>query len=70
MHNPHIGNKTKALVKVGIITVGTQMGTALIHKMARSPVLLFGLGIAAGIYAQIYRQKRINSTQQLKNQDK
>ncbi|MGR8934656.1 MAG: hypothetical protein ACU837_09745 [Gammaproteobacteria bacterium] len=58
MLKPHnaIGNKAKTAIKLGFITAGTQMGTALLHKIANRPLLVFGLGIAAGLYVQINRR--------------
>jgi len=64
------GNTKEALVKLGIITIGTQLGTAVIHRMAKHPVLLFGLGIAAGLYAQKNRKQIIAAGEQFKNQGK
>jgi len=64
------GNTKKALVKLGILTVGTQLGTAVIHRMTKHPVLLFGLGIAAGLYVQKNRKQIILAGEQLTHQGK
>lgn len=64
------GTKTGALVKLGLITVGTQLATEVIHRVARYPLVVFGLGVAAGVYAHKERKKIIRTARQLQHQGK
>lgn len=50
------------LLKTGIIATGSHLGTQLIHKIATRPLLVFGLGVAAGlILHEKTQQKQISS---------
>jgi hypothetical protein len=62
--------KTDAIIKIGAITVGTQLGTTVIHKLAKHPVFLFGLGMVAGIYINRHRKQILASTYYLAQQGK
>ncbi|MEC4750095.1 hypothetical protein [Methylomicrobium sp. Wu6] len=64
------GTKTDALIKLGLITVGTQIATEVIHRVARYPLVVFGLGMAVGIYAYKHRQKIIQTARQIEHQGK
>jgi hypothetical protein len=64
------GTKTGALIKLGLITVGTQIATEVIHRAARYPLLVFGLGMAAGAYAHRHRKKIIRTARQIQHQSK
>ncbi|MGR8940691.1 MAG: hypothetical protein ACU83V_07805 [Gammaproteobacteria bacterium] len=64
------GTKTDALIKLGLITVGTQIATEAIHRLARYPLVVFGLGLAAGIYAHKERKKIIRTARQIQHQGK
>jgi len=64
------GTKTGALVKLGLITVGTQIATEVVHRVARYPLVVFGLGVAAGVYAHKERKKIIRTARQLQHQGK
>lgn len=64
------GTKTDALIKLGLITIGTQISTEVIHRVARYPLVVFGLGLAAGVYAHKHRQKIIHTARQLQHQGK
>ena len=64
------GTKTEALIKLGLITVGTQITTELIHRLARYPVVVFGLGMVAGVYAHKHRNKIIHTARQIQHQGK
>ena len=55
------------LITIGLITAGTQIGSALIQRMGRHPVLLFGMGIAVGMYTYKNRKEIISEAQHLKN---
>lgn len=44
------------IITVGILTAGTQLGSTLIQKMGRHPVLLFAMGSVAG--AMIYKNRK------------
>ena len=58
------------LITLGLLTVGTQMGTALIQKMGRHPFLLFAMGATAGVYTYNNRKEIIAEAQHLKEQGK
>lgn len=58
------------LITLGLITVGTQMGTTLIQRMSRHPVILFGIGVTAGIYSYKNRKEILQEARQLSNQGK
>jgi hypothetical protein len=62
--------KTDAIIKIGAITIGTQLGTSVIHKLAKHPVFLFGLGMVAGIYINKNRKQILASAQYLAQQGK
>ncbi|WP_031430865.1 hypothetical protein [Methylomicrobium agile] len=64
------GTKTDALIKLGLITVGTQIATEVLHRAARYPLLVFGLGMAAGAYAHRHRKKIIRTARQIQHQTK
>lgn len=56
-HIEHIvkNPKAKKLAQAGVIATGSHLGTKLIHKIAARPLLVFGIGLAAGI---IWHQKK------------
>ena len=58
------------LVTLGFLTAGTQLGTALIMRMGRHPVILFGMGLTVGIYASKNRKQILQEAQHLGNQSK
>ena len=64
------GTKTDALIKLGLITVGTQIATEVIHRVARYPLVVFGLGMVAGVYAHKHRKKIIRTARQIQHQGK
>lgn len=66
-HINHVASAQKShpLLKTGIITTGTHLGTKLIHKIAMRPLLVFGVGIIAGIVLQQKNQEK--SQQQTEN---
>ena len=56
------------LITIGIVTAGTQMGSALIQRMGRRPVLLFTMGVGAEIYTYKNRKVTLDETRHLKDQ--
>lgn len=58
------------IVTIGILTAGTQLGSALIQKMSRHPVLLFSMGAAAGAYTYKNRKEIIAEAQHLTKKSK
>lgn len=64
------GNTKETLINLGLITIGTQVATAAIHRIAKHPALLFGIGMAVGLYVQKNRKQIILSGGQLLNQGK
>ncbi len=58
------------LIAIRILTARTQMGSALIQRMGRHPVLLFTMGVGAGIYTYKNRKAILDETRHLKDQSK
>ncbi|MCK5888822.1 MAG: hypothetical protein KAG19_02650 [Methylococcales bacterium] len=58
------------LVTLGALTVGTQIGSALINKMAKHPVALFAMGLGVGIYSYKNRKILLNEVAELGRQGK
>jgi hypothetical protein len=56
------------LITIGILTLGTQIGSALIQKMAKHPAVLFTMGVTAGVYSYKNRKAILNEAQHLGNQ--
>ncbi len=56
------------LVTLGLLTAGTQLGSALIQRLGRHPVLLFAMGAGAGVYAYKNRKEIIAEVEALKKQ--
>lgn len=54
------------LITVGILTAGTQLGSALIQKMGRQPILLFAMGAITGAYAYKNRKEILAEANHLK----
>ena len=66
--NPDIDIDRHPLITIGILTLGTQIGSALIQKMAKHPVVLFTMGVTAGVYSYKNRKAILNEVQHLGNQ--
>ena len=58
------------LVTLGLLTAGTQVGSILIQRVAKHPVLLFTMGTATGLYAYKHRKEILSEAQYLKEQGK
>jgi hypothetical protein len=58
------------LITIGILTLGTQIGSAIIQKMAKHPAVLFSMGISVGIYSYKNRKEILDEARHLKNQSK
>jgi len=54
------------IVTLGLLTAGTQLGSALIQRLGRHPVLLFAMGATAGVYAYKNRKEIIEEAVALK----
>ena len=52
--------ESKELAKIGVIATGTHFGTQLIHKIAAKPLLVFSIGLIAGI--ALHRNLRKQTT--------
>ena len=70
VHVEDWGTKTGALIKLGLITAGTQVATEVIHRLARYPLAVFGLGVLAGVYTHKHRNKIIHTARQIQHQGK
>ena len=65
--NQAIENKERhPIVTLGLLTAGTQIGSALIQRLGRHPVLLFAMGATAGVYAYKNRKDIIEEAVALK----
>lgn len=51
-----------------LITLGTQIGSALIQKMAKHSAVLLTMGVTAGVYSYKNRKAILNEAQHLANQ--
>lgn len=60
--------ETHPLIKLGILSIGTKIGATLILRLAKYPVLLFGMGAVAGFYANKNRQDISDAAVELKEQ--
>lgn len=58
------------LVTLGILTAGTQLGSMVIQKMAKRPVILFAMGITVGIYSYKNRKETLAEAHHLGEQCK
>ncbi len=56
------------LVTVGLLTAGTQLGSALIQRLGRHPLLLFAMGAGVGVYSYKNRKEIIAEVEELKKQ--
>lgn len=54
------------IVTLGLLTAGTQLGSALIQRLGRHPALLFAMGAATGVYAYKNRKEIIEEATTLK----
>ena len=67
-HSEDKAGETHPLIQLGVVAVGTKIGATLILRLAKHPALLFGMGIAAGYYANKNRQEIIEAANQIKDQ--
>jgi len=58
------------LITLGVLTAGTQLGSALIQKMGKHPVLLFAMGSAVGVYSYKNRKEILAEAEHLGNRSK
>lgn len=58
------------LITLGLLTIGTQVGSALVQRMAKRPVVLFAMGIAVGVYSYKHRKEILRETHYLSQQGK
>jgi len=49
------------LIKGAVMSAGAQSGKTLMSKLTKHPLLILGIGIAAGYYAHKYRKEIISS---------
>ena len=60
--------ETHPLIQLGVVAVGTKIGATLILRLAKYPLLLFGMGITGGFYLNKNRKEIIEASNQLKEQ--
>ena len=58
------------LITLGLLTAGTQIGSALIQRMGRHPIILFGMGVTVGIYASKNRREILQEAHHFTDQSK
>ncbi len=58
------------LVTIGLLTAGTQVGSAIIQRVAKYPFLLFAMGTVTGLYAYKNRKEILSEAQHLTKQGK
>lgn len=58
------------LMTIAVITAGSQVGSAIIQRLARHPLALFGMGMAVGVYSYKNRKEIIREVQHLGEQGK
>jgi len=58
------------LITLGLLTIGTQIGSTIIQKMGRHPALLFAMGVGAGAYSYKNRKQILAEIQNLGEQGK
>jgi hypothetical protein len=49
------------LIKGAVMSAGAQSGKSIMSKLTKHPLLILGIGIAAGYYAHKYRKEIISS---------
>lgn len=55
-HN-HANHVANGAVKAGAIATKAGLGTRLLHTAAKHPVLVFGIGVLAGVY--LYKNREL-----------
>ena len=58
------------LITLGVLTAGTQLTAALILRLSKHPLILFGMGVTAGIYTYKNRKEILQEAQHLTKQGK
>ncbi len=58
------------LITLGLLTAGTQLGSTVIQKMAKRPMILFVMGITVGIYSFKNRKQILAEAEHLTEQGK
>lgn len=60
-HGPMMGGMAGHAAKGAAVTVGAKTGGSLMKRLARHPLLVFGLGVVAGVVVYKYRKQIIAS---------
>jgi hypothetical protein len=65
-HGAHAGHGTglPAAAKSGLIATGVHTGKTLLAKAGKHPVLLFGIGLAIGVYIHKNRKEILSEVNQ------
>jgi len=58
------------LITLGILTAGTQLTAALILRMSKHPLILFGMGVTAGVYTYKNHKEILQEAHHLTRQGK
>lgn len=56
------GSVSKEIIKGSIAAVTVHSGGKLMNKLAKNPIVVFGLGVVAGYMVYKYRKQIISST--------
>jgi hypothetical protein len=58
------------LITLGVLTAGTQLGSTVIQKMAKHPLVLFTMGVSIGVYSYKNRKEILAEAEKLKEHGK
>lgn len=58
------------LMTLGLLTVGSHIGSKIIQRLGKHPVTLFAMGTAAGVYTYKNRKEILNEAKHITNQGK
>jgi zinc transporter ZupT len=58
------------LITLGVLTAGTQLTAALILRLSKHPLILFGMGVTAGVYTYKNRKEILQEALHITKQSK
>ncbi len=58
------------LITLGVLTTGTQLTAALILRLSKHPLILFGMGVTAGVYTYKNRKEILQEALHITKQSK
>lgn len=57
INNKHAQDRARELLKFSLVSTGTYLSSHLLMRLAKKPILLFGLGLATGFYLHKNRKQ-------------